>query len=118
MDFKYKRHFKAERGTHGQSKNMHGAGGEDLIVRVPVGTIIKDDESGEIIADLAVPGQQVVAARGGRGGRGNTRFANATNRAPSLSENGEPGEEKWIRLELKLLADVGWWVSPMRANQP
>jgi GTP-binding protein len=107
MDFKYKRNFKASRGAHGQSKNMHGAGGEDMIVHVPVGTIIKDDESGDIIGDLAIAGQQVVAARGGRGGRGNTRFANATNRAPSLSENGEPGEEKWIRLELKLLADVG-----------
>ncbi|MDD2510787.1 MAG: GTPase ObgE [Syntrophomonas sp.] len=107
MDFKYRRHFKAERGAHGQGKNMHGAGGRDLQVKVPVGTVIKDDESGEVLADLLVHGQEAVVARGGRGGRGNARFSSAINKAPSFSENGEPGEEKWIRLELKLLADVG-----------
>jgi GTP-binding protein len=107
MDFKYRRHFKAIRGAHGQGKNMHGAGGEDLVVKVPVGTLIKDDESGQVIADLTEKGQDVVVARGGRGGRGNARFATSTNKAPSLSENGEPGQERWIRLELKLLADVG-----------
>lgn len=107
MDFKYNKHFKALRGAHGQGKNMHGASGEDIIARVPVGTIIKDDDNGEIIADLTISGQEVVVARGGRGGRGNARFASARNKAPSLAENGEPGEERWIRLELKLLADVG-----------
>ncbi len=107
MDFKYKKHFKADRGAHGQGKNMHGPWGEDLIARVPVGTTVYDDDTGEVIADLTVPGQDVTVARGGRGGRGNARFATATNKAPSFSENGEPGEERWLRLELKLLADVG-----------
>ena len=107
MDFKYRRHFKAMRGTHGQGKNMHGAGGEDLTVKVPVGTVIRDDDTGEVIADLTRNGQEVVVARGGRGGRGNARFATSVNKAPSLSENGEPGQERWVELELKLLADVG-----------
>lgn len=107
MDFKYRRHFKGERGSHGQGKNMHGARGEDTIIKVPVGTVIKDDESDQVIADLTEHGQEVVVARGGRGGRGNARFASPANKAPSYSENGEPGEEKWIRLELKLLADIG-----------
>ncbi len=107
MDFKYRKHFKAGRGAHGQGKNMHGAWGEDLLVKVPVGTIIYDDDSGEVIADLTRPEQDVIVARGGRGGKGNARFANASNKAPSYSENGEPGEERWLRLELKLLADVG-----------
>ena len=107
MDFKYRRHFKGERGQHGQGKNMHGAGGQDIIIRVPAGTVIKDDASEEVIADLTNHGQTVVVARGGRGGRGNARFATAANKAPSVAENGEPGEEKWIRLELKLLADIG-----------
>ena len=107
MDFKYRRHFKAMRGTHGQGKNMHGAGGEDLTVKVPVGTVIRDDDTGEVIADLTRNGQEVVVARGGRGGRGNARFATSVNKAPSLSENGEPGQERWVKLELKLLADVG-----------
>lgn len=107
MDFKYKKHFKADRGAHGQGKNMHGAWGEDLIARVPVGTTIYDDDNGEVIADLTVPGQDVIVARGGRGGKGNARFATAINKAPSFSENGEPGEEHWLRMELKLLADVG-----------
>ncbi len=107
MDFKYRRHFKAMRGTHGQGKNMHGAGGEDLMVKVPVGTVIRDDDTGEVIADLTRNGQEAIIARGGRGGRGNTRFATSVNKAPSLSENGEPGQERWVKLELKLLADVG-----------
>ncbi|NLW90689.1 MAG: GTPase ObgE [Syntrophomonadaceae bacterium] len=107
MDFKYHRHFKAERGVHGQGKNMHGAAGEDMLVKVPVGTIIRDDDTGELIGDLVEVGQQAIVARGGRGGRGNARFSNSVNRAPSVSENGEPGEERYIRLELKLLADVG-----------
>ncbi len=107
MDFKYKRHFKAIRGAHGKGKNMHGASGEDMVVKVPPGTIIRDDDTGELIADMIEVGQEVVVAKGGRGGRGNSRFASAQNKAPSISENGEPGEERWISLELKLLADVG-----------
>jgi len=107
MDFRYHRHFKAERGVHGLGKNMHGAAGEDMLVKVPVGTVVWDDDTGEVIADLAENGQETVVARGGRGGRGNARFSNSVNRAPSVSENGEPGQERWVRLELKLLADVG-----------
>ncbi len=107
MDFKYKKHFKAKRGSHGQGKNMHGAGGEDLIIKVPVGTIIRDDDTNQVMADLIEPQQQLIVAHGGREGKGNTRFATSANKAPSVAENGEPGEERWIRLELKLLADVG-----------
>ena len=107
MDFKYHKHFKAKRGSHGMGKNMHGAGGEDLVIRVPVGTVIFDDDNDAVIADLTQADQEVIVARGGRGGRGNARFSNSANRAPSISENGEPGQERWIRLELKLLADVG-----------
>lgn len=107
MDFQYRKHFKAERGVHGRGKNQHGAWGDDLVVKVPVGTVIMDDDTGAVIADLTAAGQEAVVAKGGRGGRGNTRFATSTQKAPSMAENGEPGEEKWIRLELKLLADVG-----------
>ncbi len=107
LDFKYQKHFKAKRGAHGQGKNKHGASGEDLLIRVPVGTVIKDDATDQVIADFLTHGQSVTVVQGGRGGRGNTRFASGRNKAPSISENGEPGEEKWIRLELKLLADVG-----------
>ncbi len=107
MDFKYKRHYKAPRGEHGQGKNMHGKSGEDLVIRVPCGTVVKDAESGEVMADLTEHGQTVIVARGGRGGRGNSRFVSPTHRAPSFAEKGEPGEEKWLILELKLLADVG-----------
>ncbi len=107
IDFRYKKHFKAGRGVHGQGKNMHGAWGEDLQVKVPIGTIIIDDDDGTVIADLAHHGQSAVIAKGGRGGRGNARFASSARKAPSIAENGEPGEEHWVRLELKLLADVG-----------
>ncbi|WP_206810977.1 GTPase ObgE [Paradesulfitobacterium ferrireducens] len=107
VDFRYKRHYKADRGKHGEGKNMHGKGGEDLVLRIPAGTLIKDAETGEILADLTENGQKVVVARGGRGGRGNARFLSNTNKAPTLAENGEPGEERWLLLELKLLADVG-----------
>ena len=107
MDFQYRKHFKAGRGVHGMGKNQHGAWGEDFRVKVPVGTIILDDDSGEVLADLTVAGQEATIASGGRGGRGNSRFATAVHKAPSMAENGEPGEEKWIRLELRLLADVG-----------
>lgn len=107
VDFRYKRHYKADRGRHGEGKNMHGASGDDLAVRVPVGTVIVDADTGKLIVDLVKDGQEIVVARGGRGGRGNARFATANNKAPKLAEKGEPGEERWLNLELKLLADVG-----------
>ncbi|MEA4902319.1 GTPase ObgE [Desulfitobacterium sp.] len=106
-DFRYKRHYKADRGEHGQGKNMHGKGAEDLVVRIPAGTLIKDQDTGEVLADLTEHGQTVVVAKGGRGGRGNARFMSNTNKAPTLAENGEPGQERYLTLELKLLADVG-----------
>lgn len=107
VDFRYKRHYKADRGRHGEGKNMYGASGDDLIVRVPAGTLVKDDDTGEIIADLVKNGQEVVVARGGRGGRGNAHFATHDHKAPKMAEKGEPGAERWLILELKLLADVG-----------
>jgi len=107
MDFRYQKHFKAQRGERGKVKGMHGASAEDTIVRIPPGTVIIDDDTGEIIADLTRHGQQVVVAKGGRGGRGNIRFATATNPAPYISENGEEGEERWVVLEMKVMADVG-----------
>jgi len=107
VDFRYKRHYKAERGEHGQGKNMHGKSGEDLYLRIPVGTVVKDADTGEILADLVEHGQMVVVANGGRGGRGNARFMSNTNKAPTIAEKGEPGEERNLLLELKLLADVG-----------
>jgi GTPase len=107
MDFRYKRHFKADRGEHGMSKGQHGKGSDDMIVKVPPGTVVIDDATGEVIADLVTHGQQAVIAKGGRGGRGNCRFATPSNPAPEISENGEPGQERDVRLELKVLADVG-----------
>ncbi|EAF6255449.1 GTPase ObgE [Listeria monocytogenes] len=107
VDFRFKRIFKAEHGEHGMSKSMHGRGAEDLVVKVPQGTIVKDIDTGEIIADLVVHGQRAVIAKAGRGGRGNKRFATPANPAPELSENGEPGQERNVQLELKVLADVG-----------
>ena len=107
MDFRFKRHFKAPRGENGMSKNMHGKSAIDMVIKVPPGTVVTDEDTGETIADLTEHGEQAVIAKGGRGGRGNTRFATAANPAPELSENGEPGEERNIQLELKLLADVG-----------
>jgi len=107
MDFRYKRHFKADRGEHGMSKGQHGRGSKDMIVKVPPGTVVMDAETKEVIADLVEHGQQSVIAKGGRGGRGNTRFATPSNPAPEIAENGEPGQERDVILELKLLADVG-----------
>lgn len=107
MDFRYNRHFKADKGENGMSKNMHGRAAEDLVVPVPPGTVIIDEDTGATIADLTEADQEVIVAKGGRGGRGNTRFATSRNSAPSISENGEPGVEKNLVLELKLLADVG-----------
>jgi GTPase len=107
MDFRYQKHFKADRGVKGRNKSMHGANAEDMIVRVPPGTVVVDDDTHEIIADLVRHGQEVVVAKGGRGGRGNTRFATPNVPAPEIAENGEEGEERWVVLELKVMADVG-----------
>jgi GTP-binding protein len=107
VDFRFKKHFKAGRGENGKSKNMHGMNGDDLKVRVPVGTVVKLAETGEILADLTRHQQEYVAARGGHGGRGNSRFVSSVNRVPDIAENGELGEERWLVLELRLLADAG-----------
>jgi len=107
VDFRYQRHFRAPRGENGRTKNMHGAGAEDLVVRVPPGTTVTDADTGEVIADLVEHGQRAIIAKGGRGGRGNTRFATSSNPAPEISENGEPGQVRKVILELKLIADVG-----------
>jgi GTP-binding protein len=106
LDFHRKRHFKAPRGTHGMGSKMDGANGEDLVLKVPLGTVVRDAESGRSIADLTRDGERAVVARGGSGGRGNTHFVTPTRRAPAFAELGEPAEERWITLELKLLADA------------
>ena len=107
IDFRYKRQFKADVGEHGQTTNKHGHAAEQLYVKVPPGTVVKDEITGELVADITEVGQEVVVARGGRGGRGNARFVNSVHRAPTFAELGEPGEERQLVLELKLLADVG-----------
>ncbi|MFA0761256.1 MAG: hypothetical protein HZLCBSQH_001361 [Candidatus Fervidibacterota bacterium] len=107
VDLHLQRTYKAENGQHGQGSHKHGADGRDLVIRVPVGTVVYDSETGELIADLVKAGQRVIVARGGRGGRGNAAFATPTRQTPVFAELGEPGEERTLRLELKLLADVG-----------
>lgn len=107
LDFKYQRHFKAERGQHGKGKGMHGRSGQNLAVRVPPGTIVRDADTDAVLFDLVAAGQRAVVARGGRGGRGNMHFVTSTRQAPMIYEEGEPGEERWLILELKVLADVG-----------
>lgn len=107
MDFKYKSIFKAENGENGRPKSQHGRGGKDLYIKVPMGTIVKDPENDKIIADLTEDGQKILVAKGGRGGRGNCRFATAQKRAPQFCEPGEAGIERELELELKLIADVG-----------
>jgi GTP-binding protein len=107
LDFHYQRHYQAERGQHGEGSNRSGASGEDLVLRVPVGTVVTDRDSGEVLGDLTAAGQRVLAVRGARGGRGNARFASSTNQAPRRADLGRPGPGRWLHLELKLLADVG-----------
>lgn len=107
LRFKHQKKFIAENGQHGRGKKQAGKSGEDLIIDVPVGTVVKDSQTGEIIADLDKHGMMVCVARGGKGGRGNAHFATSTLRAPKIAESGEKGEERWIELELKLLADAG-----------
>lgn len=107
LDFRYRKIFEGERGGHGQGANRYGRTGRDEVVRVPVGTVVKDPESGEVLADLIEPGQRYLAAKGGRGGRGNLSYVSSVNRAPRQSTPGKAGEERELTLELKLLADVG-----------
>ena len=107
LDFNYLRHYEAKAGRSGERSHRHGRNGTDVTVNVPVGTIIKEQETAEVLAELIENGQIAVMARGGKGGRGNARFATSTNRAPRQHELGTPGEEVWLNLELKLLADVG-----------
>ena len=107
IDFRYNKKFKAKNGENGSGSHCNGKYGEDLYIKVPIGTVVKDAETGKVIADLSEPNQKELILRGGRGGRGNSHFATATRQAPRFSEDGEKGEEKEIILELKLLADVG-----------
>ena len=107
IDFRYRSHFLAEKGAHGQGKNKHGRNGKNLVISVPTGSLIKDSETCETIADLVADGQKIIVAQGGKGGRGNTHFASSTNRTPRFAGKGIPGEERWLRIELKILADVG-----------
>lgn len=107
IDFRYRSHFKAERGVHGKGKDMHGRKGKDCYMSVPVGSVIKSDETGEVLADLREEGDQFIAAHGGKGGAGNPHFASGTNRTPRIATKGVEGEERWLRIELKLIADVG-----------
>ncbi len=107
MDLKGRHHWRAERGKHGQGKNMHGRRGSDLHIKVPPGTLIYDRQTGILLKDLVKPNEPVSVAAGGRGGHGNKHFATPTNQTPREKEPGLPGEERWLRLELKLIADVG-----------
>ncbi len=107
VPFRFQRLFRARRGQHGMGSNRHGRNGEDLVVKVPPGTSIYDEAGTTLVADLRRPDDEFVAAKGGRGGRGNARFATSTNQAPRRADPGEAAEERWLNLELKLLADVG-----------
>lgn len=107
MDFRYHRIFKAKNGGNGMSKQMTGPSAEDTVISVPQGTTVRDLDTGKIIGDLVENGQTLVVAKGGRGGRGNIHFASAKNPAPEIAENGEPGQDRYLELELKMLADVG-----------
>jgi len=106
LDYHYKRHYRAQNGEHGKGKFQHGKDGEDLRLYVPIGTVVYD-ENGRILGEILKEGQELIVARGGKGGRGNASFVNPVRQAPTMRELGEPGEARWIRLELRLLADVG-----------
>src|SRR5438132_5235343 len=107
LPFTRRRHIKAEAGSKGEGGNRHGKKGQDVHIAVPPGTLVYDDATGDRLADLNEPDAEVMVARGGRSGLGNSHFATSTNQAPRIAQKGEPGEERWIRLELKLIADVG-----------
>lgn len=106
LDYHYKRHYKAPKGVHGKGSRLHGASGDDMLLKVPLGTVVRDGETGEQLADLTHHGDRVTVASGGRGGRGNIHFVTPTRRAPAFAELGEPAEERWVSLEMKLLADA------------
>ncbi len=106
-DHSYLRHFKAGRGQHGMGSDKNGRSGQDKVIEVPMGTLVMDQETGEFLADMSEDGQEFIAAKGGRGGKGNKHFATSTNRTPRMAQDGEPGEQRILTLELKLLADVG-----------
>lgn len=116
LDFRYRRHFRAGRGGHGSGARKKGADGDDVVIRVPVGTVVYDADTGERLADLDTPGARVRVARGGRGGRGNARFVTPARQAPRIAEAGDPGERRRLRLELRLIADVGL-VGPPNAGK-
>jgi GTP-binding protein len=107
LDTHHRKFYKADRGGHGSGARKDGRGGEDVVIHVPLGTVVKDDDTRELVVELVTHGERWLAAQGGRGGRGNACFATPTNQAPIQFEPGEPGEERWLRLELKVLADVG-----------
>ena len=107
LDLSYPQQFRAPKGSHGKGKDQTGRNGEDLVISVPTGTLVRDGETGDVLQDLVMEGQRYMASQGGRGGRGNARFATSTQRAPRIAEKGEEGQDRWLRLELKLLADVG-----------
>ena len=107
LDLKFNRHYRADRGQHGGGSDRHGKNGEDMIISVPLGTLVYDDKTGELLGDMIDDEQHLIIAQGGIGGRGNARFATATRQAPRHAQPGRPGDERWVRLELKLLADVG-----------
>lgn len=106
-NFQHKTHFRAQPGGRGGTNNKTGASADDLVIEVPTGTLVRDADSGALLGDLVKPGDRLIVARGGRGGRGNARFKSASHQAPRVAEKGEPGEERWLKLELKLIADVG-----------
>ena len=112
LDFRYQQHYRSERGQHGQGKNRTGKDGEDLILRVPIGTVVRDEGTGDLLGELTTQGEELIVAKGGRGGRGNARFATSTNQSPRRWEPGAEGEARRITLELKLIADVGLVGSP------
>ena len=107
LDFHFRQHFKAPKGTHGQGNERNGRKGQDIRILVPLGTLVREAETGQFLADLTTEGQTIVVAQGGRGGKGNTHFATATHRTPRFAQKGEPGQEAWLFLELKVLAHVG-----------
>ena len=107
LQFRFNPEFRAGRGLHGEGDKRHGKDGEDLVIRIPVGTVVTDSETGELFHDFSISGERLVVARGGRGGRGNAQFATSTNRAPRYHQDGQPGEIRSFQLELKLIADVG-----------
>jgi GTP-binding protein len=118
LDLRYHRTYKAKNGRPGMGKKMHGSDGEDIVIAVPVGSVIRDSETGEVLADLDSPDSELLAARGGKGGQGNSHFATPTHQAPKFAQPGEPGEEADLTVELKLLADVGLIGSVISAAKP